>query len=129
MVQSNPLAIGLKESWEGMLQTAHFAHVTGCHNADPACLRRLTMEQINEAVADTPNIVNPEHLLVAAMPFGPIIDYVNFIEQPFHTLLNGRYNKDINVIVGATQESFEIERVVCLASTAVVNVFDKRDKA
>jgi len=76
MVQSNPLAIGLKESWEGMLQTAHFSHVTGCHNADPACLRRLTMEQINDAVADTPNIVNPEHLLVAAMPFGPIVDNV-----------------------------------------------------
>ena len=106
MVQSNPLAIGLKESWEGMLQTAHFAHATGCHNAEPDCLRSLTMEQINDAVADTPNIVNPEHLLVAAMPFGPIIDHVNFHEQPFHTLLNGKYNKDINVIVGATQDCF-----------------------
>ena len=41
MVQSNPLAIGLKESWEGMLQTAHFSHATGCINADPACLRQV----------------------------------------------------------------------------------------
>ena len=64
------------------------------------------MHEINDAVADTPNIVNPEHLLVAAMPFGPIIDMVNFHEQPFKTLIDKNYNTDINVIVGAAQECF-----------------------
>ena len=55
IVQSNPLAIGIKENWEGMLQAAHMGHASGCLNADPECLRKLDWQDLAElAKHETP---------------------------------------------------------------------------
>ena len=108
IVQSNPLAIGLKENWEGMLQTAHMAQVTGCPNADPACLRNIPWQELALHAKETPNIINPEHILHAAMPYSPIIDGVVIKEQPIESLFNVNYDTDINVIAGFVEHETEI---------------------
>ena len=108
IVQSNPLAIGLKENWEGDLQSAYFSRYSGCQPYDVKCLRNLKMDQILKYVKDTPNIVNPEHVLHAATPFAPIIDNVLFHEQPMDTLRNGDYDDSINTIIGAVQHESEM---------------------
>jgi len=108
IVQSNPLAIGLKENWEGMLQTSHFAHAAGCNNADPTCLRELSVDDIVAAVGKTPPFVNNDHILHAATPFAPIIDKVHIHEQPLYTLRNGSYNTDIAILAGTVQHESEM---------------------
>ena len=108
IVQSNPLAIGMKENWEAMLQTAHMGHVTNCSNADPECLRQIPWQQLALYAKETPSFVNSDHLLHAAMPYAPIIDGVLIKEQIIDTLRDTNYNKDINVMAGIAEHESEI---------------------
>ena len=108
IVQSNPLAIGFKENWEGMLQTAHLGHVTNCPNADPDCLRKLSWEELALKAKETPVFVNNEHILHAAMPFAPVIDGVLIKEQAMDSLRNVNYDTSTNVMAGFVEHETEI---------------------
>ncbi|CBY43781.1 unnamed protein product [Oikopleura dioica] len=109
-IHSNPLAIPVKEHWEGQRQFQQFAELADCYDkADRmSCLRDLPMDTIiDQIVPNMPTIHSPR-LLLAAMPFSPVIDHVIIKKQPYLKLVAGEYDQSRDVMIGNTEHETEI---------------------
>ncbi|CAG5103742.1 Oidioi.mRNA.OKI2018_I69.chr1.g915.t1.cds [Oikopleura dioica] len=109
-IHSNPLAIPVKEHWEGQRQFQQFAELAGCYDSDDrmGCLRKIPMYNItHDIVPNMPTIHSPR-LLLAAMPFSPVIDHVIIKKQPYIKLMEGDYDQSRNIMIGNTEHETEI---------------------
>ena len=112
---SNPLAIPMKENWEGQKQAWQFADTAGCINdkiTSPedrnACLRALDKDAVMRVRREMPQLVNPDRLFTLAMKFLPMVDNSIMHRQPFWDLVEGKYNKNINIMAGSVEHETEI---------------------
>jgi len=108
IIQSNPLTIPFKESWEAGIQANYFAKEIGCPDMDMECMRSKSIKEVTAATDATPIIINNERILHAAMPFGPVVDQNIILEQPYDSLMEGRFDKSKNIIWGMVQHETEI---------------------
>jgi len=62
---------------------------------------------IDQIVPNMPTIHSPR-LLLAAMPFSPVIDHVIIKKQPYLKLVAGEYDQSRDVMIGNTEHETEI---------------------
>jgi len=73
-----------------------------------ACLRDVPMDTIiDDIIPNMPTIHSPR-LLLAAMPFSPVIDHVIIKKQPYLKLIAGEYDQLRDVMIGNTEHETEI---------------------
>lgn len=99
-----------QEHWEGQRQFQQFAELADCYDKEDrmACLRNLPMDTIiDDIVPNMPTIHSPR-LLLAAMPFSPVIDHVIIKKQPYLKLIAGEYDQSRDVMIGNTEHETEI---------------------
>ena len=112
---SNPLAIPMKENWEGQKQAWQFADTADCIKSTitsaedrNACLRALSKDEVMSVKGKMPQLVNPDRLFTLAMKFLPMVDNSIMHRQPFWDLIDGIYDKNINIMAGSVEHETEI---------------------
>ena len=102
IIESNPLSIPWHTKASAAKNADSFSSYLQCANNDLACLRSKTPEEILEAQEKSVKL-NLDNMLENFLPFSPIVDGVNIIEQPLAALQNGRFNS-VPILAGSLLE-------------------------
>ena len=91
IIESNPLALPFHTRESGANNANSFSDYLSCANNDLACLRSKPTDQILEAQAKSVKM-NLDNLLDNFLPFSPLIDGVEILQQPLDALRDGNFN-------------------------------------
>lgn len=102
IVESNPLALPFHSRSSAAKNADAFSDYLGCSHNDLACLRSQSPDRILESQEKSVKI-NFDNLLENFLPFSPIVDGVEILEQPLDALRNGNFN-NVPILAGSLLE-------------------------
>ncbi len=105
IVMSSPITLPLRDNTTMPALASAFAKDVGCALTDGDCFRSQTPEAILAAQEKTMNdLMADPKVILAFMPWEPLVDGTLIQQQPFIALSNGEYNHDIPVMVGNVRQ-------------------------
>lgn len=99
IIESDPLSLPFHTKASAAKNAESFSTYLKCDNNDLACLRSKTPEEILEAQEKSVKI-NLDNMLENFLPFSPLVDGVEILEQPLDALRNGHFN-NVPILAGS----------------------------